>query len=169
MTSSECRKLVSGTGSQPLKFITVLKKLVNHPALLEGPDLEMISDFLPSNFDPKKCQSEMSGKMSLLEKMLGKMRSESRDKIVLISNYTQTLDMMEKMCRQRQWGVLRLDGSMTIPKRQKLVDQFNDLTQPEFVFLLSSKAGGCGLNLVGANRLILFDPGEIPFLSSSLP
>ena len=49
---------------------------------------------------------------------------------------------------------------MTINKRQKLVDQFNDPTGKEFVFLLSSKAGGCGINLIGANRLILFDPGE---------
>ena len=44
-------------------------------------------------------------------------------------------------------------------KRQKLVDRFNDPEGAEFVFLLSSKAGGCGLNLIGANRLILFDPG----------
>jgi hypothetical protein len=53
---------------------------------------------------------------------------------------------------------------MTINKRQKLVDQFNDPEGKEFVFLLSSKAGGCGINLIGANRLILFDPGR----SSSL-
>jgi DNA repair and recombination protein RAD54 and RAD54-like protein len=49
---------------------------------------------------------------------------------------------------------------MTITKRQKLVDQFNDPEGKEFVFLLSSKAGGCGINLIGANRLILFDPGK---------
>ena len=49
---------------------------------------------------------------------------------------------------------------MSIPKRQKLVDQFNDPEGKEFIFLLSSKAGGCGINLVGANRLILFDPGK---------
>jgi DNA repair and recombination protein RAD54 and RAD54-like protein len=48
---------------------------------------------------------------------------------------------------------------MNVNKRQKLVDKFNDPERPEFVFLLSSKAGGCGLNLIGANRLILFDPG----------
>ena len=51
---------------------------------------------------------------------------------------------------------------MTINKRQKLVDQFNDPNGKEFVFLLSSKAGGCGINLIGANRLILFDPGRPP-------
>lgn len=58
------------------------------------------------------------------------------------------------------YGSLRLDGSMTINKRQKLVDRFNNPEGTEFVFLLSSKAGGCGLNLIGANRLVLFDPGK---------
>jgi DNA repair and recombination protein RAD54 and RAD54-like protein len=49
---------------------------------------------------------------------------------------------------------------MTVNKRQKLVDQFNNPEGKEFIFLLSSKAGGCGINLIGANRLVLFDPGE---------
>ena len=81
---------------------------------------------------------------------------------MLISNFTQTLDVMEKMCRERRWGNLRLDGTMQITKRQKLVDRFNDPEGKEFIFLLSSKAGGCGINLIGANRLILFDPDWNP-------
>lgn len=47
---------------------------------------------------------------------------------------------------------------MNVNKRQKLVDRFNDPEGKETIFLLSSKAGGCGINLIGANRLILFDP-----------
>lgn len=69
---------------------------------------------------------------------------------------------MEKMCRERRWGCLRLDGSMAIGKRQKLVDRFNNPDGKEFIFLLSSKAGGCGINLIGANRLVLFDPDWNP-------
>ena len=61
------------------------------------------------------------------------------------------------LCRERGWPALRLDGSTSIGKRQKLVTDFNDAGQDHFAFLLSSKAGGCGLNLVGGNRLILFD------------
>ena len=57
-----------------------------------------------------------------------------------------------------QYPVLKLDGSTTINKRQKLVKLFNDPAERQFVFLLSSKAGGCGLNLIGGNRLVLFDP-----------
>ncbi len=48
--------------------------------------------------------------------------------------------------------MIRLDGSTSISKRQKLVKAFNDPAQRQFVFLLSSKAGGCGLNLIGGNR-----------------
>jgi hypothetical protein len=54
------------------------------------------------------------------------------------------------------------DGSCSVSKRTKLVAALNDFGRDQFVFLLSSKAGGCGLNLVGANRLILFDPDWNP-------
>jgi DNA repair and recombination RAD54-like protein len=47
---------------------------------------------------------------------------------------------------------------MNVNKRSKIVSRFNDPEGKEFIFLLSSKAGGCGINLIGANRLILFDP-----------
>jgi hypothetical protein len=56
-----------------------------------------------------------------------------------------------------QYPVLRLDGTTTLKKRTKMVQQFNN-EQGHFVFLLSSKAGGCGINLIGGNRLVLFDP-----------
>lgn len=51
---------------------------------------------------------------------------------------------------------------MTIKKRAKVVDNFNNPESKEFIFMLSSKAGGCGLNLIGANRLIMFDPDWNP-------
>ncbi|TPX48062.1 hypothetical protein SeMB42_g02517 [Synchytrium endobioticum] len=159
--SKDVKKLLAGNGNQPLKAITFLKKLCNHPALVSKEDIPDVVN-LPPNLDFNQCQSEFAGKMLLLDRMLTMIRKTTNDKIVLISNYTQTLDLFDKLCRTRQWGVLRLDGTMTIPKRQKLVEKFNDPTAPEFVFLLSSKAGGCGLNLIGANRLVLFDPDWNP-------
>ena len=76
---------------------------------------------------------------------------------VLISNSTQTLDIFERMLTQQRLTYRRLDGSMAAAKRQEVVDSFN--SDPSlFAFLLSSKAGGCGINLIGANRLVLFDP-----------
>uniref|UniRef100_A0A453PNG7 Helicase C-terminal domain-containing protein n=2 Tax=Aegilops tauschii subsp. strangulata TaxID=200361 RepID=A0A453PNG7_AEGTS len=105
---------------------------------------------------------ELSGKMHVLARLLGHLRLKTDDRIVLVSNYTQTLDLFAQLCRERRYPYVRLDGSTSINKRQKLVNQFNDLSRDEFAFLLSSKAGGCGLNLVGGNRLVLFDPDWNP-------
>ncbi|KAI9248563.1 P-loop containing nucleoside triphosphate hydrolase protein [Phascolomyces articulosus] len=165
--SPEIKKLLRGQGSQPLKAITMLKKLCNHPGLLKLPEeLEGSEDILPDDYHSTgrhaTVKPTFSGKFMVLERMLARIKRETEDKIVIVSNYTQTLDLIQTYCRQHKYGVLRLDGTMTIPKRQKLVDRFNDPEGEEFVFLLSSKAGGCGLNLIGANRLILFDPDWNP-------
>lgn len=98
----------------------------------------------------------------LLDVILASIKSNTNDKIVLVSNYTQTLDLFEKLCRKRRYSYVRLDGSMTIKKRSKVVDEFNKPDSNQFIFMLSSKAGGCGLNLIGANRLIMFDPDWNP-------
>ncbi|TLD18338.1 helicase swr1 [Venturia nashicola] len=168
--SPDVKSLLRGKGSQPLKAIGMLKKLCNHPDLLDLPsDLPGSEDFFPEDYVPKDARgrdrdvkSWYSGKMVVLDRMLARIRADTNDKIVLISNYTQTLDIFDKLCRSRNYGVLRLDGTMNVNKRQKLVDKFNDPDGQEFVFLLSSKAGGCGLNLIGANRLVLFDPDWNP-------
>lgn len=170
LQSPEIKALLKGKGSQPLKAIGMLKKLCNHPDLLDLPsDLPGCEDTLPEDFVPKDARGRdrdvkvwYSGKMLVLDRMLARIRAETNDKIVLISNYTQTLDVFGALCRSRGYGCLRLDGTMNVSKRQKLVDKFNDPEGSEFVFLLSSKAGGCGLNLIGANRLVLFDPDWNP-------
>ncbi|KAF2174183.1 hypothetical protein M409DRAFT_16453 [Zasmidium cellare ATCC 36951] len=168
--SPEIQSLLRGKGSQPLKAIGLLKKLCNHPDLLNLPeDLPGCEDHFPEDFVPKDARGRdrdvkpwYSGKFQVLDRMLARIRQDTNDKIVLISNYTQTLDVFEKLCRNRSYGCLRLDGTMNVNKRQKLVDKFNNPEGEEFVFLLSSKAGGCGINLIGANRLVLFDPDWNP-------
>lgn len=72
------------------------------------------------------------------------------------------LHLLETRFALLQYPCVRLDGSTSLNKRQKLVVAFNDPAQQQFVFLLSSKAGGCGLNLIGGNRLVLFDPDWNP-------
>lgn len=140
----------SGKTASSLAAITQLKKICNHPDLVKEP--------LPS-----KICVEASGKFQVLDTLLAFIRSTTDDKVVLVSNYTQTMDFFEKLCHLRGYGYTRLDGSMAIKKRMKVVDRFNDPTnKQEFVFMLSSKAGGCGLNLIGANRLVMFDPDWNP-------
>lgn len=156
--------------SSSLAAITSLKKLVNHPDLIysecsQGKSgFETALDFFPIGHDPDRgrLRPELSGKLSILDGLLAVVKSTTNDKVVLVSNYTQTLDMFERLCRLRLYGYVRLDGSMTIKKRAKVVDQFNHPENGDFVFMLSSKAGGCGLNLIGANRLVMFDPDWNP-------
>ncbi|KAG2356211.1 P-loop containing nucleoside triphosphate hydrolase protein [Suillus spraguei] len=174
ISSPEIKALLRGTESQPLKAINILKKLCNHPELLNLPsDLHGSEKLLPEGYGgagatvrnkgkDQTVRCDWGGKFLVLERFLHRLKTTTNDKIVLISNYTQTLDLFEKLCRSKKYGFFRLDGTMTVTKRQKLVDQFNDPNGKEFVFLLSSKAGGCGINLIGANRLILFDPDWNP-------
>ena len=105
----------------------------------------------------------LSGKLGFLYKMMATMRAlKNGERIVIVSNYTSTLDLIGRMCSQNGWPFLRLDGSIASKKRTSLVDQFNDPYSSQFAFLLSSKAGGCGINLIGGNRLVLFDPDWNP-------
>lgn len=148
--SPDIRSLLRGKGSQPLKAIGILKKLCNHPDLLDlATDLPGSEKFWPDDYVPKDSRGRdrdvkpwYSGKMQVLDRMLARIRQDTNDKIVLISNYTQTLDVFERLARSRSYGCLRLDGTMNVNKRQKLVDKFNDPNGEEFIFLLSSKAGG---------------------------
>lgn len=106
---------------------------------------------------------EMSGKLLVLDRLMAGMYSGSDEKIVLVSNFTKTLDWFERLCRFRGYEYRRLDGSTDKTKRQQLVDYFNKSSQKScFAFLLSCKAGGLGINLCGANRLVLFDPDWNP-------
>jgi len=100
------------------------------------------------------------------------------EKVVVVSNYQETLNVIEAVLSNRGWSSLRMDGSTPQHQRQLMVDQFNAplqipsalgaesvfarVAQAPCIFLLSSQAGGIGLNLTGANRLVLFEPNWNP-------
>ncbi|XP_075228999.1 DNA repair and recombination protein RAD54-like okr isoform X2 [Lycorma delicatula] len=168
------RTLKDGNGKialSSLSSITSLKKLCNHPDLVldkivSGCDgFENALDLLPAGYNSKSkigLNVELSNKLMVLDCMLAVIKTTTTDKMVLVSNYTQTLDLFERLCRLRNYKYVRLDGSMSIKNRAKVVEKFNDPNGSEFIFMLSSKAGGCGLNLIGANRLVMFDPDWNP-------
>ncbi|XP_020843301.1 DNA repair and recombination protein RAD54-like [Phascolarctos cinereus] len=151
-----------------LSSITSLKKLCNHPGLIYEKCVEEEEGFVgaldlfPPGYSCKSVEPQLSGKMLVLDYILAVTRRTSSDKVVLVSNYTQTLDLFERLCRLRRYLYVRLDGTMSIKKRAKVVERFNNPSSPDFIFMLSSKAGGCGLNLIGANRLVMFDPDWNP-------
>ncbi|KAK1125802.1 DNA repair and recombination protein RAD54-like [Melipona bicolor] len=157
-----------GKSFSTLAAITLLKKLCNHPDLVYDKILgkcdgfENAAKLMPANYNTKEIMPELSGKLMVLDCLLASIKTTTNDKIVLVSNYTQTLDLFEKLCHKRCYNYVRLDGTMTIKKRSKVVEKFNDPNSNDFIFMLSSKAGGCGLNLIGANRLVMFDPDWNP-------
>jgi len=151
-----------------LGFINQIKKLCNHPELIYNKSklyedgFHEIFDLFPPGFNMKTFKPDLSGKMQVLDVILAIVKATTDDKVVLVSNYTQTIDLFEKLARARNYNFVRLDGSMSIKKRMKVVDKFNDPQSTDYLFMLSSKAGGCGLNLIGANRLVMFDPDWNP-------
>jgi len=91
--------------------------------------------------------------MKVLDRILRSIadaRGEN-EKIVVVSNWTSTLDLVQDLCIKRRYNFLRLDGSTPQKNRQEYVDRFNRGNRYDsMVFLLSAKAGGVGLNLIGS-------------------
>uniref|UniRef100_A0A8C2WWD6 RAD54 homolog B n=1 Tax=Cyclopterus lumpus TaxID=8103 RepID=A0A8C2WWD6_CYCLU len=157
-----------------LACITALKKLCNHPGLLyssakvkifvrysgsvENTLYEGLVEFFPESYSSSGCNTADSGKLLVLSNLLASIRQLSpSDRVVVVSNYTQTLDLLQDLCVNVGYTFCRLDGHTPTNQRQRLVDGFNSPYSQNFLFLLSSKAGGVGLNLVGASHLVLYD------------
>ncbi|KMT02398.1 hypothetical protein BVRB_9g205110 isoform A [Beta vulgaris subsp. vulgaris] len=105
--------------------------------------------------DAKDC-----GKMRALERLMASWRSHG-DKVLLFSHSVRMLDILEKFLTRKGYSFLRLDGSTPTGSRQSLVNDFNSSPSKQ-VFLVSTRAGGLGLNLVSANRVVIFDPNWNP-------
>jgi DNA repair and recombination protein RAD54B len=157
-------KILGGNTESALALITVLKKVCNAPSLLvrKGQDVEtnpnimQLLDIIPSELLQKKPVMA-SSKFRVLDRLL-KQLSKTDEKIVIVSNYTSTLDILSQHLTTMSLPYLRLDGSTLSTKRQALVDTFNRTpASKNFAFLLSAKSGGAGINLIGASRLVLFD------------
>jgi SNF2 family DNA or RNA helicase len=128
-----------------LGIVMQLRLLCNHPALVDVHDTAVQVDI------------ELSGKMSVLRDLLRNIRTRCpSDKIVIVSNFTSVLSFIERYILDvNGWSHLRLDGQTDVHKRQNIVDSFNrGDAESSFAFLLSAKAGGCGLNLTGGNAVI---------------
>ncbi|XP_017579315.1 DNA repair and recombination protein RAD54B [Pygocentrus nattereri] len=153
------------THSPHLICINALKKLCNHPGLLyntikENTELyEGLSvELFPEAYSTGSFCTTDSGKLLVLTDLLDAIQHVNRtDKVVLVSNYTQTLDLLQDLCAHLGYSWCRLDGQTPVSQRQRIVEAFNSRYSSHFLFLLSSKAGGVGLNLVGASHLVLYD------------
>ncbi|XP_060927686.1 SWI/SNF-related matrix-associated actin-dependent regulator of chromatin subfamily A containing DEAD/H box 1A [Limanda limanda] len=134
-------------------------------AALIQEDMEVMSDFelhrlcqQYSTISSYQLENNLlldSGKFHYLKEMLASLKNKG-DRVVLFSQFTMMLDIVEVMLKHHKHRYIRLDGSTPIADRIVLIDEFN--TDPEiFVFLLSTRAGGLGINLTSANVVILHD------------
>ena len=166
--SSPMFQFALGNGSESaLQLITILKKLCNSPALLNprnnaaddsavSTSLQGLIASLPAS-SIRSLSNACSTKIRVLDCLLMSLSTRTKEKIVIVSNYTSTLDLLQSLLTSLSLSFLRLDGSIPASRRQTLVDDFNRPSGSVFAFLLSAKAGGLGLNLIGASRLVLFD------------
>ena len=97
-----------------------------------------------------------SGKLALLDRMLVKLK-EAKARVLLFSQMTRTLDVLEEFASLKRYGTTRLDGSTASDIRQKRIDAFNAPDSKLFLFLLSTRAGGLGVNLATANTVVIYD------------
>lgn len=138
-----------------LSMILLFRKICNSPSLLQD-DLLFASFTKNTDLASLPLSSKTTGsKINVLIPLLLEFHAVG-EKVVLVSNYAQTLDFLETVLLKLNHQYCRLDGSTPGKSRDQLVREFNRCPTYK-VFLLSAKAGGVGINLVGASRLILFD------------
>ncbi|KAJ4833775.1 putative ATP-dependent DNA helicase chr12 [Turnera subulata] len=140
--------LQTGSGkSKSLQNLTMqLRKCCNHPYLFIG----------EYNMWQKEEIMRASGKFELLDRLLPKLRATGH-RVLLFSQMTRLMDILEIYLQLHDYKYLRLDGSTKTEERGTLLKQFNAPDSPYFMFLLSTRAGGLGLNLQTADTVIIFD------------
>ncbi|EGR29425.1 snf2 family n-terminal domain protein [Ichthyophthirius multifiliis] len=150
-----------------LTLLTSIRKILNHPQILytdqENKNSFEFKQYFPHDFQLNDWANSV--KTQFLKDILYQIKDQQKlknqkEKIIIVSYYTQTLDLIQQLINQHEsehFKILRLDGSVQSTQRQKLIDQFQDQNSNYNIFLLCAKAGGTGLNLTAANRMILME------------
>ena len=132
-----------------LNILMQLRKVCNHPYLFDGAE--------PGPpFEDGPHLWEASGKMMLLDKLLPKLKAAG-SRVLLFSQMTRMLDMFEDYMRLKGYAYCRIDGNTKGIDRDEQMNDFNRPDSDKFIFLLSTRAGGLGVNLQTADIVILYD------------
>ena len=146
---------------QLLKAITVLRKICNHVDLVVGRngdsafDDESTSSSEDDAYDHCKL-ADQSGKLHVLSKILPLWKKQGH-KVIIFTQWRKMLSIIEQFVIHQDWAYARLDGNTNIAARQRLVDKFNN-DASYFCMLMTTRTGGVGLNITGANRVLIYDP-----------
>ncbi len=139
----------SGSRTAILNIVMQLRKCAGHPYLFPGAEdrsLPPLGEHLVEN-----C-----GKMVLLDKLLRRLK-ERGHRVLLFTQMTRILDIMEDYMVMRRFPYCRIDGNTSYELREDYIDAFNAPNSEKFIFLLSTRAGGLGINLQTADVVILYD------------
>ncbi|KAI9222976.1 SNF2 family N-terminal domain-containing protein [Blastocladiella britannica] len=147
----------SGPKLSLLNIAMELKKVSNHPFLISGAeDMALQGYEKRTTADMLRAMLMNSGKMLLLDKLLTRLKVEGH-RVLIFSQMVRMLDIISDYMAYRGFRYQRLDGGTAAPVRQRSVEQFNAPDSTDFAFLLSTRAGGLGLNLTTADTVIIFD------------
>lgn len=146
------RKGVKGSTNTFLNIVIELKKCCNHSFLTKPAEAE------PETYNQDKLQTLLrgSGKLVLLDKLLIRLK-ETGHRVLIFSQMVRMLDILAEYLQLRHFPFQRLDGSIKGDIRRQALDHFNAEGSPDFCFLLSTRAGGLGINLATADTVIIFD------------
>uniref|UniRef100_A0A665T602 Chromodomain-helicase-DNA-binding protein 4-like n=1 Tax=Echeneis naucrates TaxID=173247 RepID=A0A665T602_ECHNA len=145
-----------GGGNQVslLNVVMDLKKCCNHPYLFPGAAME--APKMPNGMYEGQALTKSSGKLMLLQKMMRKLK-EGGHRVLIFSQMTKMLDLLEDFLENEGYKYERIDGGITGGMRQEAIDRFNAPGAQQFAFLLSTRAGGLGINLATADTVIIYD------------
>ncbi|XP_048787814.1 chromodomain-helicase-DNA-binding protein 1 isoform X1 [Lagopus muta] len=141
-----------GSTSGFLNIMMELKKCCNHCYLIKPPD----DNEFYNKQEALQHLIRSSGKLILLDKLLIRLR-ERGNRVLIFSQMVRMLDILAEYLKYRQFPFQRLDGSIKGELRKQALDHFNAEGSEDFCFLLSTRAGGLGINLASADTVVIFD------------
>ncbi|XP_010273267.1 PREDICTED: protein CHROMATIN REMODELING 5 [Nelumbo nucifera] len=149
-------KGVRGKQVSLLNIVAELKKCCNHPFLFESADHGYGGDSTIDDSSKLERIILSSGKLVILDKLLVRLR-ETNHRVLIFSQMVRMLDILAEYLSLRGFQFQRLDGSTRADLRHQAMEHFNAPGSDDFCFLLSTRAGGLGINLATADTVIIFD------------
>ncbi|NXH16832.1 ERCC6 protein, partial [Bucco capensis] len=160
INSKEVYQILNGD-MQIFSGLVALRKICNHPDLFSGGP-RILKDLPDTEVEETEQFGywKRSGKMIVVESLL-KIWHKQGHRVLLFTQSRQMLEILEVFVRRRNYAYLRMDGTTTIGSRQPLITRYNE-DKSIFIFLLTTRVGGIGVNLTGADRVIIYDPDWNP-------
>uniref|UniRef100_A0A0K0E265 Chromatin-remodeling complex ATPase chain Iswi n=1 Tax=Strongyloides stercoralis TaxID=6248 RepID=A0A0K0E265_STRER len=145
--------IINGAGkvekTRMMNILMHLRKCCNHPYLFDGAE--------PGPpYTTDKHLVDNCGKMVLLDKLLAKLKDQG-SRVLIFSQMSRMLDLLEDYCWWRGYQYCRLDGQTSHEDRQRSIDEYNAPGSEKFIFMLTTRAGGLGINLTTADVVIIYD------------